>query len=301
MAAILLALGCAGMYGAADFFAGLASRRASYVWVALVVQATAAVILAVAAPFAGGQLSVAAALWGAFSGIGCGAGSVALYRGFARGQMAVAGPISAVGAAVIPVLAGLVLGERPSALTLAGVLLVFPAVWLIARAGPEPGERRRGAAAGAGDGVLAGAGFGMLFLGLGQAPDDSGLWATAATLVASLLVVAAMSAMSLRNARQGPRDVAATHQRPVAAATHRLPVGAGRIQALLAGIACAVAPVLYAFAARRGLLIVVAVLAALYPGVTVLLARLLLREMSSRSQLAGLALAAAGVVAITAG
>lgn len=281
MIAIGLALLCAVAYGSSDFFAGLASRRMHYARVGALTQAVAAGAVWLAVPFTGGTPTEQALVWGAVSGVGSGAGSVALYRGFSRGRMNVVGPLSGAGAAALPVCAGLLFGERPSALTLAGVVLVVPAIWLISTSG-NGGAGRGGMVEGAVDGLVAGAGFGLLFVALSRAGHDTGLWPTAVgQLVSSAFLVAFV--------------LAAARQVPVAGTPRQ------RGTAAVAGVLGAVATVAYLLAARAGLLVVVSVLAALYPAVTVLLARVVLHERNTRWQLVGLGVAAAGVVAITVG
>lgn len=280
MLAIALALVCACAYGSSDYLAGVTARRAHYAWVGVFAQGVAVVVVLVAALLVGGRVTSGVVGWGVLSGLGAGVGSVALYRGFARGQMSVAGPISGAGSAAIPAAAGLLLGERPSALTMAGVLLALPAVWLIASAGDfRSGQLVEGAL----DGLLAGVGFGVLFLALAQADGGSGLWPTVFGQLTAFLAIAVFAVIA---ARARVTDMLA--RRPM-------------LGAAVAGTLGSVATVAYLLAAREGLLVVVAVLAALYPGVTVLLARVLLRERSTRRQLVGLVLAALAVVAITAG
>lgn len=282
MIAVGLALLCALAYGSSDFVAGLTSRRMHYAWVGLLAQTAGTVAVWAAVPLTGGTITTRALVWGALSGIGGGVGTVALYRGLARGQMAVAGPVSAAGAAVVPVVAGLLFGERPSAVTLAGVVLVMPAIWLIS-SGSNDGGRRGGLVEGAVDGLVAGLGFGLLFLGLGRAGHGSGLWPTAFGQVTALAVLVVFVAV-MRGRIQGPRGT-----------------NTQRLAAVGSGVLGAVATVTYLVSARFGLLVVVAVLASLYPGITVLLARVVLHERLSRWQFAGLGVAAVGIVAITLG
>jgi drug/metabolite transporter (DMT)-like permease len=310
---VVLALLSAVSYGASDFLGGLGSRRASFLRVAVVAQLAATLSLLVAAPLVGGHRTLEGVLWGALAGLGSGTGSVALYRGLGRGQMSVVGPISGVGTAVIPALAGLALGERPSAVTLAGVVVMVPAVYLIART-EDPVTASFGAAgrggsdaglhAGVLDGALAGVGFGVFFLALSQAGPGDGLWPSAASSVLSAVLVCGL--VLVRRARSpsvpatgppgagGPGHTATAH--PPAALAGPVTLTAGS-----AGVSAGAASALYLLATRQGLLVVVAVLAALYPAVTVLLARITLHERSSRGQVAGLVLAAGAVVAITAG
>lgn len=280
MLGIAFALLCAFSYGAGDFVAGLMSRRMHYARVGALAQGAGLVAVCVAVPLFGGEPSADALGWGAASGLGSGVGSVALYRGFARGRMSVVGPLSGAGSAAIPVVAGLLLGDRPSPLTLAGVVLVVPAIWLISSAGRIG---RGGLVEGAVEGILAGAGFGTLFLALAQAGEDGGLWPVLAGHVVSFAIIAGFAVLSARGAARPDR-----------------PWHTG-LCAVGAGVLGATATVTYLLSTRYGLLVVVSVLAALYPGVTVLLARYLLREHSTRVQVVGLVVAALAVVAITVG
>jgi drug/metabolite transporter (DMT)-like permease len=127
--AVVLALASAVGYGGSDFAAGIASRAASVIQVTLLASAAATVAVAVALPLAASQPPTATALgWGAAAGLGGVGGAFALYLGFRHAAFSVAGPLSAVGAAGFSVLAGLLLGERPSGLALTGIILALPAI-----------------------------------------------------------------------------------------------------------------------------------------------------------------------------
>ncbi len=110
--------------------------------------------------------------WGALAGIGSGLGGAFLYRGLAAGRMGVVAPISAVGAAILPVVVGVGTGERPELLVWLGIAAAVPGIWLVSR---EPGGDGS-LAAGLVDGVLAGVGFGLLFAAIGQVPESAGYW-----------------------------------------------------------------------------------------------------------------------------
>src|SRR5579859_5356329 len=133
---ILLALAAAVLYGSSDFGGGLASRRLGSLRVSVTGSAVAALAAWVTLILVGGPgPSLRAVAWGLASGLAGGAGTLVRYRGLARGQMSVVGPLSAVGAAVVPVVpvvAGVALGERPSLLSVAGVLVALPAIVLVA-------------------------------------------------------------------------------------------------------------------------------------------------------------------------
>src|SRR5262249_17666991 len=124
-----LALAAAAGYGGSDFAAGLAARRASVIRVTVLVEVVAAGLLLCVIPFVSSQApSLASVLWGACAGASGVGGALALYLGFRHAAFTVAGPGGAGGAAAFSVLAGLALGERPGALSLAGIALAVPAI-----------------------------------------------------------------------------------------------------------------------------------------------------------------------------
>src|SRR6516164_8361471 len=138
---ILLGLTAALLYGGSDFGGGLASRRFGPIRVTVIGAAVSAVLAWAVLIMCGGPGPSARAIaWGLASGLAGGAGTLVLYRGLARGQMSVVGPVSAVGAAVVPVVAGVALGERPSVLAVAGVVVALPAIVLVAASGSVRGK-----------------------------------------------------------------------------------------------------------------------------------------------------------------
>src|SRR5215471_18377781 len=177
MMGILLGLAAALLYGTSDFGGGLLSRRFGPLRVTLVGSAAAAALAWAVLIMSGGPgPSVRAAAWGLAAGLAGGTGTLVLYRGLARGQMSVVGPVSAVGAAVVPVVAGIALGERPGLLTMAGVVVALPAIALVATSGTAARGMLRTAVV---DGLVAGVAFGVLFVGLAQAGRGAGLWPVA--------------------------------------------------------------------------------------------------------------------------
>jgi uncharacterized membrane protein len=271
---ILLGLAAALLYGTSDFGGGLLSRRFGAVRVTVTGSAAAAVLAWAVLILSGGPgPSVRAVAWGMASGLAGGAGTLVLYRGLARGQMSVVGPVSAVGAAVVPAVAGVVMGEHPSAPAVAGVLAGLPAIVLVAATGSVRGKLGAGLL----DGLAAGLAFGILFIGLAQAGRNAGLWPVASEQTGALLPVLAVAIKS----RQ-PLTI------PVRAAGPPVLAGASGMAATLA----------YFYATHFSMLAIAAVLVSLYPGVTVLLARVVLHERFSLAQRAGLGLAALAVAAI---
>jgi drug/metabolite transporter (DMT)-like permease len=271
---IVLGLAAALLYGSSDFGGGVASRRFGSLRVTVIGSAVATVLAWATLGVVGGPgPTVRAVAWGLASGLAGGIGTMVLYRGLARGQMSVVGPVSAVGAAVVPVAAGVALGERPGLVAIAGVLISLPAIVLVAASGPVRGKLRGGLL----DGLAAGLAFGILFVGLAQAGRNAGLWPVASEQTGALLVTLAAAVKS----RQPLRI-------PLRAAG--LPVFAGA-----SGMAATLA---YFYATHFSMLAIAAVLVSLYPGVTVLLARTLLHERFSPAQRAGLGLCALSVAAI---
>ncbi len=274
----ILGLLAAVTYGVCDFTAGVGSRRGSPSAVTVIEQAFGLAVIAIVVLVTAPQSPTAATLWwGALSGVGSGFGTVALIRGLSSGAMSVVAPVSAVLAAVIPAIVGVAIGERLSAVTLAGVALAVPAILLVSlQSDRVHGRSGRSVVAG----LIAGGGFALLFIALDQAGTSAGAW--------PLLPGQAVA--------EGIVIVLALQMRPSPGSWRvSLPFGA------IAGILGGTATILYLAATGGGQLAVVAVLTSLYPAVTVLLARFGLHERFGRVQGAGLLLAAIAIGMITAG
>jgi drug/metabolite transporter (DMT)-like permease len=272
--AALLGLLAAIGYGAADFVGGLGGRRTRPGVVAVLSQAcglVAASIAVLVVPGVGPTAPVL--LWGALGGVGSGIGNASLYRGLARGRMGVVAPLSAIATAAIPALIGILLGERLTALAIIGVVLALPAIALVSGFSPSTFPRM----VEVGWGFLAGGGFALLFVALDIAGTGSGGWPLVPGQAVAVVVSLAISWADL--GRGVP-------WRPA--------LGAGA----LAGLLAQAANLFFLAAAGAGQLAVVAVLTALYPAVTVVLAAVLLRERIDRYQLGGLAIAAVAVTLI---
>ncbi|HUY60870.1 MAG TPA: hypothetical protein VMW49_03240 [Candidatus Dormibacteraeota bacterium] len=284
LAATVLGLAAALGYGASDVLAGMWSRRASFVAVALVAQVAAlVVVLVAAAAVSRGAPAAGAVAWGAVSGIGAALGTLFLYRGLGRGRMGVVAPLSALGAAVLPAALGLALGERPPLTVLLGLACAVPAIGLVSTEPRrpvdgrpvDPGRGRRGA--GTLDGLAAGVGFALLFICLERAGHTAGLWPVAAGQVSSLVWLTGAIAVRGAGVRLSPTALAGS---------------------ALAGALAALASICYDLATGPGRLAVAAVLTSLYPAITVILARLVFGERVGRVQAVGLGLAAAAVTLI---
>ena len=277
---IVLALASAVVYGASDFLGGLATRRSTATSVVVWSQLAGLLMLGLAVAVMGTPVPAPADLaWGALAGVGGGAGVVLLYRGLSIGRMAIVAPTTAVGAAALPVLAGLVLGERPAALALLGVAVALLAIVLVSSAPDLSSQRRaRGLPPGLVEAIGSGVGFALFFVALAQAAETAGLWPLLTARVS--ILVAAIAGLVTR-----------TTLRPAPGST---------VMILVVGVLDMAANLLYLLASRTGLLSLVAVVVSLYPASTVLLARVVLGERLSARQVVGLVAAGAGVALIAA-
>jgi drug/metabolite transporter (DMT)-like permease len=277
--AILLAALCAATYGVADYCGGRASRSVASTIVALLGQATSLVLVVAGVALIGTPIASAHDLWwGAAGGAAGGLALIAFYRALSRGAMTVVAPTTAVVSAVLPVLVGLGLGERPSATALIGIVAACLAVALVSGAiGTRHQETRFSTVVLA---AAAGIGFGFIFVAFARTADDSGMWPLVAARVASLPVIAMI--------------VGAT--RP----------GRGALRSVIwlvvaSGILDMAANLFYLEASHRGLLSIVAVVSSMYPVSTVVLAFGLDHERVSKTQAAGLACAVTALTLVSLG
>jgi uncharacterized membrane protein len=285
---ILLGLAAGVLYGTGDFLGGLASRRVQVLAV-LTLAETAGVIVAVpAAAMSPGPVCLAGLAWGVSAGLVGGLGLIIFYVGLAAGPMSVVAPVSGLVSTILPVAVALAEGERPRAAVYAGALVCLTAIVLASSAGagdeardprtPRPGPAGVGRAVGYG--IASGASFGLFFLLIRNAGQSGELWPVAAGRIGELAVVL-IAAAALRRSL--------------------MPRGAGFILLLAvagAGAIDVVANICYVAATRTGMFGLAVVLASLYPGVTVLLARAVLGERLRWVQRVGLGLAALGIILV---
>jgi drug/metabolite transporter (DMT)-like permease len=279
LSGILLALAASLSWGVADFGAGIGSRRLPVPLVIVTTQAAGLAFVAVVVAIVRPDLPSAAQLgYGGIAGAFGVFGLFAFYRGLAVGAMGIVGPLAATGA-VVPLAYGLARGERPSHVQLAGVALGVVGV-IAAAVERHPTEPRGRIGAGVGLALLAALGFGSSLLFLSKAAAGGALWAPLSMRVVGVpLMLLAVGVL----------------RPPVAGVRATWPLLAG------VGICDTGANLLFAFATSRALLSVVSVLGSLYPVVLVALARTVLRERIAHHQLAGVAIALAGVALISAG
>jgi drug/metabolite transporter (DMT)-like permease len=272
MTALLLALACSLAYGAADFLGGAATRDAHVLRVVVIAAPVSLLVELALWPAAGARFPLAAITWGAGSGLASAAGFALLYRTLAIGPMSVLSPVTALVSAALPVTVGLLGGEHLDALAVTGMALALVAIVIISSGTDLRGARASGTAL-----MLAlGAGIAIAvqLVCLDQAPHDSG--------VAALLVGRAVSSAAVLGAAVALRS-------RLGEAQPNLPAAAA------AGALDSLANFAFLLAVHHGDLAVVAVITALYPAGTVLLARVFLGERLGQAQLAGLAVAAAAV------
>jgi drug/metabolite transporter (DMT)-like permease len=276
---VALALAASLSWGIADFGGGIGTRRVQVVWVLVVSQVAGLALVGALAlvtqphPPSGRELA-----WGAFGGVMGAVGLGSFYRALAVGTMGIVGPISATGA-IVPLAYGLARGERPSALQALGIVVAVAGV-VAASLEPLPEGTGRKLATGVPLALLAALGFGSSILGLNRVSQAGVVWGTL-TLRLAVVPVVCLAALLIR-----PSTARLRATLPILVAAGLFDTGAN---------------LLYGGSARHGLISVVSVLGSLYPVVIVVLARFVLAERIARPQLAGVAVALAGVALISAG
>lgn len=268
------------LWGAADFAGGYGSRRANaFVLTAFSHVCAFVLMLAIALGQHAEFLSRASIVWALIAGAVGGFSLAIFYRALASGQMGLTAPIGALLGAAIPTLVDVALEGAPSRWTIGGFVLAIVAIWLITR--PEPSDEKdpSGRPAGVGMAALAGVGFAAFYLCIHQA-SGSPAWIAVIARVGSFTATATA--------------VVATRA-PLTLDRPRVTLG------MLAGFLDITASALFIFASQRGRLDEAVVLTSLYPAVTVLLARLVLKEHFSRWKFVGLLAALAAVPMIAAG
>jgi drug/metabolite transporter (DMT)-like permease len=276
--ALFLALACSLAYGAADFLGGVAARGAHVLRVVVIAAPASLLVELLLWPAVGATFDAGAVGWGAASGVASAAAFALLYRTLAIGPMSVLSPITALVSAALPVAVGIASGETLSGLAVGGVLLAAAAIVIVSGGtdihGARPSQKALVLAFGAGAAIA------LQLVCLDQAPDDSGIGPLlVGRAVSSAVVLAAAFAV-----RSSLGDT-----RPSLSAS----AAAGALDSL--------ANFAFLLAVREGDLAIVAVITALYPASTVVLARAFLAERIGPAQLAGLGLAAVAVSLLAVG
>jgi len=266
-------------WGTSDFLGGYATRRANAFLFAVVfnlggLTMVATLAKATHAPFP----STHAVGWALAAGVFGGAGVAIFFRALSQGKMGVIAPVSAVLGAAIPTFFFIFIEGLPGKLPIFGFVLAALGLWLITRT--QTGNLEdSGRPQGIGLAVLAGIGFASFYLCARQAGDASVLWIASLTRSGGLIITALVVLLGGRF-----RDI----------------TSAGIRWAVLAGCIDSLGTILFVRASQTGRLDEAVVISSLYPAVTVLLARLLLKEHFTRCRFVGLLAALAAVPMIAA-
>ncbi len=245
--------------------------------VALMAQSCSLVAAVVAVGLFPGTGPTALSLtWGSLSGVGSAVGALCLYRGLGTGRMGVVATASALLSAVVPAAFGFLLGQRLPVLAEIGLLAAIAAIVLISWQ-PSRNASHDGRT-GIVYGILAGVGFAAFFIALDRAGTQSGAWPLLPGQAVAVLLELPF-ALSAGGFRKRPTSALAA--------------------AVAAGALGGLANISFLAATGKGQLAIVAVITSLYPGVTILLARVFLREKWTRVQAIGLGSAAASIAMIS--
>ncbi len=292
MFAVLLAALSSVSYGASDFSGAMASKRTDSAVVTVVAQlvslVTLGVVLLVLPPDAWLVEDLA---WGAAGGVCVAVALTCFYRALAIGPMSTAAATTALVGALVPLVAGLALGERPGTITLLGIAVSIPAAVLVSAGGAvnraslrlAPRERWAAREHGAQTtrlSFVSGVGFGLFFVLLSRTSSEAGLFPLVGARIASIAVLAVLL------------SVGRTWSSP-----HR----SSRFYILVAGVLDCAANAFYLTALDRGELTWVAAITSLYPATTVVLASVVLREKLTKVQLIGLVLAGGALALVAVG
>lgn len=274
---IIFSLTAALFYGLADYSGSRASRFANSASITFFGQAVAFVALGVfLAIVKTPVMPLESWLWTTGGGFGGALALVAFYKAMSMGSMTVIAPITAVIGLSVPVIAGVLSGERPSGSAWIGILLATIAVALVADVLdrhdlPTPPRVIWMA-------VAAGLGFGMIFVCMGNASHDHGVWPLFGQRLVSVPTVAAIALIQTRSISVPKRVI---------------------LLSIAAGVLDTSANGLYLLATNAGLISIVSVVVAMYPVATIFLAMTLDHERLHKSQGVGLLLAITSLVLIS--
>jgi len=275
--ALVLGLLAAIFYGSADFCGGFATRRSPMFAVTVISQAVGLVLILVTLPFFPARPTLQALEFGFISGMCGGLGLLLLYHALSIGQMGGVSPITAVLAALTPVIVGAARGEHLANLKLTGIGVALLAVILISLS-TEADGRFEFSTAGVKEAIASGIILGGFYTFLALGGKHAGLYPIVSARIGSIVLLLVIALVMRRSI--------------VVAA----PAALGVI--VLAGALDMMANVFYVLAAYAGYLSIAAVLTSLYPASTVFLARFVVGERLAALQKAGVVLALAGVALI---
>lgn len=276
---MLFGLLTALFFGSGDFCGGISAKRTSVLNVVAFSHLVGLIGVVLLAPFLADAFTVTDFVLGIVGGGLGGVGVALLYRGLARGPMAVVAPLTAITSAAVPAAWGVAGGETLAAVAWVGVAFAVVAIGLSSM--PNEADDAPVTARIVGESLLAGACFGAMFIVFDAASEATAPWPVVG---ARVLTSGVLLGYIFTKARTGLETV-----RPAL----------GTI--ILTGIFDTGSNVLFLLATNMGDLSVVAVLSSLYPAITVLLAKFVLDEDMSKTQLAGLASAIVASILIALG
>lgn len=275
LSTIFLGLASAISWGAGDFSGGLASKRTSAYSVVALSQFVSMILLILAGFILPEEtISTQDIIIGALAGVCVATGLVALYTGLAQDKMGVVAPVTAVVAAIVPVIFSIFLEGLPQPLQIIGFGIALISIWLISRADQNSrfqlGDLKLP--------VFAGIGFGVFFILIERVSDNAIWWPLVSARITSICLVLVAAILT---------------QKLNAPNAYQLPIIA------LAGIFDTGGNVFYALATRFGRLDIAAILSSLYPAVTVILAWIILKERLTLYQWLGVVMVLLAVILIT--
>lgn len=290
-ATVVLGLSAAAVWGTSDFVGGIASRRLPSSAVVTLSHSLSLALLVSLALAHGSKWPDARSIgFGLLAGAACGTGVIVLYKALSLGGMGLTAAVSGVLAAVLPVLWAFSTEGLPRVPQLAGIALAAVAIWMIARAPGSPASKQAIVL-----GAASGVSFGCLYIFLKLAARGGVLWPLACSRMASTTLAAAVTWIGVRKAGAAQRDAATAMAWPGLSWPGWAVLGLIAI----AGVFDASGNTFYTVATRLGRLDIAAVLSSLYPASTILLAALILKERTTRSQTAGMVLALVAVALIS--
>lgn len=268
------------LWGTSDFAGGYGARRANtFVLTAFSHLCAFAVMVPVAMTQHGAFPNRASIFWAVLAGALGGFSIAIFYRALASGRMGLAAPVAALLGAAIPTLVDIALEGAPSRWSILGFALAVLALWLITRPEASGEDNESGHPKGVAAAALSGVGFAGFYLCVHQA-TGSPSWVAAITRIGSFGATA------------------------IAVLATRAPLELDRTSAAIAAVAGSLdvtGSALFVFASEHGRLDEAVVITSLYPAVTVLLARIVLKEHFSRWKFVGLLAALAAVPLIAGG
>lgn len=282
MLAVFIGVVGALVFGGADFIGGVAARRISSVRVTALGGLSGLVLLVLVLPLIGGTWSTPAVVLGGISGLTGALAVVLLYACLAIGPMSILSPLTAVVSAIVPVLFGVVRGERLNSLGYVAIVIALVAVVLVGFV-PERGAVRPSPKAllmAVGAGTL----IGVFLILIDATPETSGIVPLVMNRVVNATVMFSVVGIMLLLARRRPAPASGFPSRTGGWKP-------GLVLALVGGAVDASANVLLLLGLRVGELTIQSVLTALYPAGTIILAAVVLKERIAPVQIVGLVLA----------